>query len=94
MVATKLKILKVDEDGWIDGVYPIKIKVSIDSTEYDFTIRLFEEDIKTEKESEFKKIIMQRVRKEMRDYINKLRRRYDIFLKMKKLEGVTEEIEI
>jgi hypothetical protein len=94
LAKVKLKVLKVDDTSWIDGMYPIKVKVFVGDKDFDFTIRVFEEDIKGDGKEEAIQFVTEYIKKWIRDYTKKQTRRREILYKLKEIEGTEMEIEL
>ena len=88
MVKTKIKILKVFESCFDNDLFKVKVEAAIGDAKCDFTVTI---PIKIGDSPEK---VQQLVVLKIKDEINQMRRRYNIYRALKELEGKELEIEL
>ena len=88
MVKTKIKILQVFGSFFDEDMFRVKVEASVGNVKCDFTVTI---PIKIGDSPEK---IQQLVLLKIKDEINKMRKRYNIYRALKELEGKELEIEL
>ena len=88
MVKTKIKILNVFDSYFDKDLFRVKVEASIENTKCDFTVTV---PIKiADNPEKIQKLVLLKIK----DEINEMRRRYNIYRALKELEGKELEIEL
>ena len=88
MVKTKIKILNVFDSYFDKDLFRVKVEASIENTKCDFTVTV---PIKiADSPEKIQKLVLLKIK----DEINEMRRRYNIYRTLKELEGKELEIEL